>query len=141
VIEKGSTVKMHYKLFVDGNEVDASHNRGPLSYVHGAGQIIPGLEAQIVGMKTGDKKTVTLPPEKGYGKRNSLAVQKVPRNVIKDSDALKKGDIVRATKDEKVYQLTVIETGENEITLDMNHPLAGKTLNFDVEIVEIKPSK
>ncbi len=136
-IKKGSNVRMNYTLTVDGKVVDSSSGREPLSFEQGAGQIIPGLEKALEGLKNGDKKQVTVPPEEGYGVIDPKAVQKVPKASFKDMKNLKVGMPVRGQQGNRPIQATVVAIGAKEITLDFNHPLAGKTLNFDVEIVEV----
>ena len=137
MIQKGSKVTLHYTLTVDDQVVDSSRDRGPLDYVHGEGQIVPGLEEQLAGMAAGEKKTATVPPDKGYGERRADAVHKLSKAAFQDPSNLKPGDIVSGQADGQSFQAMVTEVGDDEITLDLNHPLAGKTLTFEVEIVEI----
>lgn len=138
MIANGSKVTLHYTLTVEGQVVDSSKGREPLNYVHGSGQIIPGLEQHLIGLKKGDKKSVVIPPEGGYGPHHPQGVQKVPRTAFKDSSTLKPGDIVSAQMSGKEFQATVTLLSETEVTLDLNHPLAGKTLSFDVEVVSVE---
>lgn len=143
-IEKGSKVSIHYHLKVDGTTVDSSEGRDPLTFVHGEGEIIPGLENELVGMNVGDKKNVTVPPEDGYGEHHEEGVQKVPRQAFKDADELNVGNIVAIqAPDGQAFQATVTEIEGDSVTLDLNHPLAGKTLNFEVEVMDVEdaPSK
>lgn len=137
-IKKGSKVSINYTLKVDGNVVDTSEGKEPLSYTQGSGQIIPGLEKQLEGMKKGDKKNVTVTPQDGYGDRNPNSVQKVSKDAFQNTDKLKLGDVVGGSVSGQKFQAVVTEIGEKEVTLDLNHPLAGKTLNFDVEIVGVE---
>ena len=137
-IKKGSKVSMNYTIKVDGVTIDTSTERGPLAFVQGSGQIIPGLENKLLGLDVGDKKTVTLTPEEGYGHRNPDAIQKVPLTVFEDAKSVQVGNIVRGAISGEEFQAIVLDIDENEITLDMNHPLAGKQLDFDVEIVEVE---
>jgi FKBP-type peptidyl-prolyl cis-trans isomerase SlyD len=143
-IEKGSKVSIHYNLKIDGKTVDSSDGRDPLTFVHGEGEIIPGLEDELVGMSVGDKKSVTVAPENGYGEHRDEGVQTVPRQAFQDADSLSIGNIVAIqAPDGQAFQATITEIEGDSITLDLNHPLAGKTLNFDVEIVNVEdaPSK
>ena len=137
MIKKGSAVKIQYTLSVDGVILDSSPEGDPLSYVHGAGQIIPGLEDQLAGLKAGDKKEVTVSPENGYGPIDPNALQKVPKAAFDNAQTLKIGDIVSGQMGEQVFNAVVSQIGPEEITLDFNHPLAGKTLRFAVEVVEV----
>ncbi len=130
MIKEGSKVKFDYTLTVDGKVADTSAGRGPLEYTHGAGHIIPGLEEELTGMKVGDKKTVKVAPEKGYGKVLEEAIRRVPKEAIGGAEHLKVGDMVGASA-------VVKEITDKEVVLDFNHPLAGKELTFDVEIKEI----
>ncbi len=138
-IEEGSTVKFHYTLTVDGAPVDSSVGKEPMSFVQGSPQIIPGLQEQMMGMMVGEKKSVDVAPEKAYGMPNPNAVQKVARTIFKDIKDLKVGSMVKGQSGNQPIQARVIEIGKKEVTLDMNHPLAGKALHFDVEVVDIQP--
>ena len=137
MIKEGSKAKFDYTLTVDGKVADTSAGRGPLEYTHGAGMIIPGLEKELAGMKVGDKKTVTVKPEEGYGLVREDAIKRVPKEAVSNAGELKVGDMVGASNGEHTFRAIVKEIGEKEITLDFNHPLAGKELVFDVEIKEI----
>ena len=137
MIKEGSKAKFDYTLTVDGKVADTSAGRGPLEYTHGAGMIIPGLEKELLSMKVGDKKTVTVKPEEGYGLVLQEAIKRVPKEAISNANELKVGDMVGASNGGHTFRAVVKEIGEKEITLDFNHPLAGKELVFDVEIKEI----
>ncbi len=137
MIKEGSKAKFDYTLTVDGKVADTSAGRGPLEYTHGAGMIIPGLEKELAGMNVGDKKTVTVKPEEGYGLVREDAIKRVPKEAVSNAGELKVGDMVGASNGEHTFRAIVKEIGEKEITLDFNHPLAGKELVFDVEIKEI----
>lgn len=137
MIKNGSTVKINYTLTVDGVIMDSSPEGDPLAYVQGSGQIIPGLEEQLEGLKVGDKKEVIVAPDKGYGTVDLGAFQKVPATAFQNAKELKVGDIVSGQLGEQVFNAIVSAMGVDEITLDFNHPLAGKTLRFAVEVVEV----
>lgn len=137
MIQNGSHVTFHYTLTVDGEVIDSSAGREPLSYVHGQGQIIPGLEEQLAGLESGQKVSVTVEPEKAYGPSHPEAIQQVPRAAFRDPDQLRPGDMVSGQMQGQQFQARVTEVGQEFITLDLNHPLAGKTLHFDVEILEV----
>lgn len=140
MIKDGSKVSIHYTLTVDGETVDSSDGLDPLQYVQGKGQIIPGLAEELSSLKAGDKKSVVVTPEKAYGQHNPQAIQKVPRDAFKEADKLKAGDVVSGSVQDQPFQAVVITLDEKEVTLDLNHPLAGKTLNFEVEIISIEAS-
>ncbi len=137
MIKEGSKVKFDYTLTVDGKVEDTSAGRGPLEYTHGAGQIIKGLEKELLGMNVGDKKTVTVAPEEGYGKVLEEAIRRVPKTAVGGAEHLKVGDMVGASNAGHTFRAIVKEITDTEVVLDFNHPLAGKTLLFDVEIKEI----
>lgn len=137
-IKNGSTVSMNYTLKVDDKVVDSSQGREPLTYVQGSGQIIPGLEEQLTGLKKGDKRHVTVEPEKAYGVADPRAVQKVPKKAFQEADKMQVGDVVTGKVNDQEFQATITAISDKEVTLDLNHPLAGKTLNFDIEIVDVK---
>lgn len=137
VIQDGSEVTLHYTLTVDGSVADTSREGEPLKFTVGARQIIPGLEEQLMGLRAGDKKMVTVAPEKGYGESRPDAIQKVPRKNFKDLPDLKPGTLVTAQGNGNVIQARIVEIASDTVTLDLNHPMAGKTLNFDVEILTV----
>jgi len=137
-ISKGSKVKINYALNVDGKMVDSSAGKQPLAFVQGAGQIVPGLEEQLEGLQAGAKKSVTVPPEKGYGQVNPAAVQKVPKTAFRDAPQLSAGRMVTITQGNRQFPAMIKSVGAKDVTLDFNHPLAGKTLQFDIEIVEVQ---
>lgn len=137
MISNGSTVKLHYTLSVEGAVVDSSAGGEPLEYVQGEGRIIPGLEQEIASCSQGDKKHVTVVPEQGYGLASSELVQKVPRSVFKDMQGLEVGAVVSGQAPGGMFRAVVTALDDSEVTLDLNHPLAGKTLHFDVEVVSV----
>jgi FKBP-type peptidyl-prolyl cis-trans isomerase 2 len=138
MISEGSAVKIHYTLQVEGEIIDTSKNREPLSYVQGEGQILNHLENHLLGKNVGDKFTVTLDPEEGYGLHNPNAIQSVPNAAFDDPGAVKVGaEVGINAEDGNVYRAVVTEKTDDTVTLDMNHPLAGKELEFDVEVVEV----
>ena len=139
VIQNGSTVAFHYALTVDGRVVNSSQGKQPLTYVQGMGQIIPGLEEQLQGLKRGDKRRIIVPPAKAYGHVDQDAYQNLPRKSFRNAKALKVGSIVNGEFGGKPVQATVLAINDGMVTLDLNHPLAGKTLQFDIEVVDVRP--
>jgi len=137
-IQEGSKVSIHYTLTVEGEVVDTSKGNPPLEYVHGKGEIIPGLEEALIGLKSGDTKNAVVTPEKGYGPRFDQAVQKVPAASFPQKNSLKVGDMVSGQVSGKPFQGKVVEVTAADVTLDMNHPLAGKELHFEVEVVAVE---
>lgn len=136
--KNGDTVKVHYTgKLEDGSEFDSSRDREPLEFTLGSGQVIPGFENGILGMNIGENKTVTIPPEEAYGPRHPGW----PRAVKKEQMPAGMNPIVGSflqvqQPDGSVIQVVVAHVGDDEVTLD-NHPLAGQSLFFDVELVEI----
>lgn len=138
MIKEGSTVAIHYTLTVDGKVADSSRGGAPLEYVHGAGNIIIGLEKALAGLKPGDKKSVDIEAKDAYGEVNPDAKRKVPRDAIQGIDNIKVGDMVGASSGEHSFRAMVSAVSDKEVELDFNHPLAGKALHFDVEVVSVK---
>jgi FKBP-type peptidyl-prolyl cis-trans isomerase SlyD len=124
----------------DGKVLETSKGREPLKYIHGQKMMIPGLEKELTGMKVGGEKNVTVKPEDGYGKVNPNAVQEVPKEKIPEN-ALKVGAVLAARSPEgMVVPMTVKQIKDKTVVMDMNHPMAGKTLVFDVKVVDIQPA-
>lgn len=139
-IEKDKVVSIDYKLTNDKNEtVDSSEGREPLAYLHGNGNLIPGLEKALDGKASGDKLTVRIPPEEGYGRRDDSKRIDVPLEVFKGAEEVKPGMQFQArNKEGAVELLTVVAVAGDKVTIDANHPLAGETLNFDVTVRAIR---
>ena len=138
-VEKNRVVTLNYTLRDEqGAILDASNERRPLSYLHGKGNIIPGLEQALVGKAAGDKLDVTVAPEQGYGPRDERLVQIVPRTKFGDVQGLAPGMQVRATGQRGPRMVTVVRVDRDFVTIDGNHPLAGRTLHFSVEIADVR---
>ena len=130
---------VHYTLTNDAGEViDKSPADAPLSYLHGAGNIVPGLEKALEGKSAGDKLQADVPPEEGYGPRHDGLVQVVPRAAFQGVDKVEAGMQFEATTAHGPLLVTVTEVGEEQVTVDGNHPLAGKTLHFAVEVTDVR---
>ncbi len=141
-ISPNSVVTMHYTLTDDsGTVLDSSANAEPLVYLHGAGNIIPGLENALVGKKAGDALDVRVAPEEGYGLVVEDLIQDVPREMFQGVDTIEPGMTFQA-QDQSGYIQRVTVTAVNDalVTIDSNHPLAGQHLNFNVTIVEVRPA-
>ncbi|WP_093010197.1 FKBP-type peptidyl-prolyl cis-trans isomerase [Roseivivax halotolerans] len=139
-VKTGDTVQIHYTgTLTDGSTFDSSEGRDPLEFTVGSGQIIPGLDKAMTGMSVGEKKTVAIPADEAYGQRQDEALQAVPREQIPADIPLDIGTQLQVqTPNGQVMPVTVAEVTEEQVTLDANHPLAGKDLNFDIELVDIK---
>jgi len=117
-IGRGKFVKVDYNVqTTDGEQVDSSDDRGPLEFVYGEGKVLKSLEQELKGLSVGDEKTITLKPKQAYGEYDNDAVTKIPRD--------------KFPEDEKI----------NEVTIDFNHPLAGKTLKFNVFVQEVREAQ
>jgi FKBP-type peptidyl-prolyl cis-trans isomerase 2 len=135
-VENGNTVKVHYTgKFEDGSVFDSSVNNEPISFEVGTMQVIPGFENAILGMTVGESKTVTLKPEEAYGYPLEGMVQEVPRALVPAD--VKAGAQLVSEGEQGTFNVVVKEVKEDTVVLDGNHPLAGKTLVFDLELVEI----
>ena len=135
----GDTVKIHYTgTLEDGSTFDSSQGREPLEFELGSGQVIPGFDNAVDGMTVGEKKTVNIPAAEAYGEHQPERVQKVPRNALPPEITPEVGMPLMATDPNGAQmQFTITEMDDESITVDGNHPLAGKDLNFELELVSI----
>ena len=139
MIADGSTVKINYVLTVDGQMVDSSEGKEPLEYTQGSGQLIPGLEKQLVGLKAGDKKNITVAPEDAYGLIDEKMVVELPKDKLAPGLTPEKGMVLQLpTKDGRTLQGMIVDIKEDALIMNFNHPLAGKELDFDIEVVDVK---
>jgi len=138
MIDNGSMVKVDYTLTVDGQEIDSSKGRDPLEFEVGKKQMIPGFESAVIGLKKGDKKSFTVSPEDGYGTVNQEAFQEVPKTQLPPDITPEPGMMLSAmSQDGKPFQVKIHEVKDDVLIVDFNHPLAGKELNFEVEVVDV----
>jgi FKBP-type peptidyl-prolyl cis-trans isomerase 2 len=138
VVAEGKTVTLNYTLKVDGKVLETSIGRKPLQFKAGSSQLIPGFEKAVMGMKAGQKKSFKISPEKGYGPGDPKAIKSVPISQIPPDIKPKAGMILDTKgKDGQRLPVRVVEVKKDVVIIDFNHPLAGKTLNYDVEILEI----
>ncbi|MFP5307280.1 MAG: peptidylprolyl isomerase [Gammaproteobacteria bacterium] len=132
---------IHYTLTNDAGEVlDSSREAEPLAYLHGAGNIVPGLESALSGKKAGDRLNVKVAPTEGYGDRDEALVQDVPRRAFQGISEIKPGMAFTAQSNRGAMRVVVTRVVGDMVTVDGNHPLAGETLNFDVEVTEVRPA-
>lgn len=137
--KNGDTVRVHYTgTLDDGTVFDSSRERDPLEFVLGQGSLIPGFESAVEGREAGEKVCVTLPPDKAYGDVDRELIFTVPRAQVPDHIPLNVGVPLQLSNEQGQMDVTITEVGADEVTLDANHPLAGKTLTFEIEIVEIR---
>jgi len=138
-VQNNCCVAIDYTLTNDAGEVvDTSEGRDPLVYLHGHHNIVTGLEKALDGKAEGDNVKVTVSPEEGYGERNEDMIQNVPREMFQGVDQIEPGMQFQAQTAAGPQIVTVTEVGDNEVTIDGNHPMAGQTLNFDVNVVKIR---
>ena len=137
-IQDGRKVSFDYTLTVDDKIMDSSQGKSPLEYTHGEGKIILGLAKQLRGLRAGDKKTITVSPKEAYGAVNPDAFKEVPRSSLPKDLEPKVGMLLQTKNpDGQLFPVTITEVKENTVVMDFNHPLAGKTLLFQVKIVSI----
>jgi FKBP-type peptidyl-prolyl cis-trans isomerase SlyD len=141
-VETGSSVSIEYTLKDEGGQVlDTNKGKGALTFTQGQRQIIPGLEREMIGMRAGDEKKVVVKPEDGYGPVMPNARTEVPKDAI-PKEGLKVGTPLMARSGSgETRPVVVKEIKESTVVLDLNHPLAGKTLFFDVKVLGVEPPK
>ena len=138
--KNGDTVQVNYTgKLADGTVFDSSVGREPLEFTLGAGQVIPGFEKAVFGMKVGEKKTVTIPVDEAYGPRRDDLVGELPREKLPSGLTPEVGQqLVMTRPDGAKVIVTITSVSDNTVMIDANHPLAGKDLTFEIELVKIK---
>ena len=141
-IQSGDTVSVHYTGRIENGEIfDSSQGRRPLSFTVGAGQLIRGFDEAVVGMTAGESKMVTIAPEQGYGPRREELVVDIPRDTVPEGMELEKGMRLELVDPQgNKIPAEVFEILDEVVKMDLNHFLAGKTLVFEIEILEVTPS-
>ena len=139
-IAKNKVATIEYTLTGDdGAVIDTSEGRHPLDYIHGIGGLVPGLEAELEGKEAGAKLAVTIPAEEGYGPHIEHLVAVVPKNNFDEPEKIDVGVRFHTTNEQgQTHVVTVTKVGDDDVTIDGNHPLAGKTLHFAVEVVGVR---
>lgn len=139
-IKDGIVVSLDYTLRLDDGEIVDSSEEGPLEYLHGYGEIIPGLEKALVGLTVGDNKKVVVSAAEAYGEVDMDAFEIVPRSMFPDDMELEEGLALslRDAETNEPFDAAIAEIRENEVMLDFNHPLAGETLHFEVSIPALR---
>ncbi len=142
-ISKDTVVTFHYRLKdQDGNELESSHGHDPMAYLHGHGNIISGLEKGMEGQSADATFTVTVEPKDAYGERQEGAVQRVPIKHLhgdkKQNAKLKPGTVVAINTEDGQKQVVVVKAGKFNVDVDTNHPLAGKTLTFEIDVESVR---
>lgn len=140
-VEKNRIVSFHYTLKdkETGSLIESSREGGqPVIFLVGAGEIIPGLEARMIGMKSGESREIEVPAEEAYGKRDPNLVQKAPREYFQNVPLEKGLPLQAQTPDGRTVNMVVVDFDDTTVTVDMNHPLAGRDLLFEVEVLDVR---
>ena len=138
-IDDDKVVTFHYSLRdSDAALIESSEGKTPVVYMHGHDNIVPGLESEMAGKTSGSKFTATVAPEKAYGQRDPNGVQRVPLKHLATKGRIVAGQTVAVNTTSGVRHARVLKVGHFNVDLDLNHPLAGKTLVFDIEIVDVR---
>ena len=138
-IGERAVATFHYTLTdAAGKVIDSSDGREPLSYLHGAGNIVPGLEKEMSGKQQGDVFNVIVAPEEGYGMPNPMMIQVVPREAFQGVDTLEVGMEFQAQTPQGPMSVAIAKLDGDEVTVDGNHPLAGQTLHFAIEVTDVR---
>lgn len=137
-VKNGKKISFDYTLTVDGGVVDTSSGKKPLEYTHGDNSLIPGLTRRMEGMEEGEQRKIEVPAEEGYGPVSKEAFREVPKSQLPQDIDLDPGMMLQAQRpDGSVLPVKIHEVKEGSVVIDLNHPLAGKNLDFDVKIVSI----
>ncbi len=140
-VEKNKVVTFNYTLRdkETGEVIDSSQMHGqPLTVLIGKGEIIPGLEERMVGMKEGETKQIEVPAAEAYGEKDQTLIQQVPREYFQGIELQKGMPLQAQTPDGQIINMVVLDFDDNTVTVDLNHPLAGKDLVFDIEVVNVR---
>ena len=142
VIKKGSKIKVEYEGSLDNGEVfDTSKGRDPLDFTVGEGKIIPGFENALIGMEKGEEKKIKIEPKEAYGDKKPELLKKIPKAQLPEDsrEKIEPGMVLgMKTPDGKQFPVKVTGVGKEDITLDLNHPLAGQNLNFRIKVIDIQ---
>lgn len=140
MIGQNSVVSMHYTLKNDNAEImDSSEGKEPMVYMHGANNLIPGLEAELTGKVTGATFSASIPPSEAYGEVSEGLIQVIKKEMFQGVESIDVGmSFVAQGEGGAQRQVTVTQVDGDDVTIDANHPLAGQTLHFDVEVVEVR---
>jgi peptidylprolyl isomerase len=138
-VKEGDKVKVHYKgALEDGTVFDSSEGREPLAFEVGTGQVIQGFERGVLGMKEGEVKQLSLPPEEAYGQHRKEMIGKLPMEQVRDPGIKPGSNIQVQTEQGEVIDAKVVQVAEDGVVVDINHPLAGETLIFEVTLVGLE---
>ncbi len=139
IAKEGRAVQVHYKgSFDDGTVFDSSYDRGDtIEFTVGAGEMIAGFDAAVAGMRVGETKQVKIDPEQAYGEHNPEGVQAVPKESFPENFEFEKGLVIEGSVQDQPVRGIISEVRDEFVVVDFNHPMAGKSLNFDIELVEV----
>jgi len=139
-VKKGNKIKIHYTGTLDNGQVfDSSEGREPLEFEAGSGKVIKGFDAAVIGMKKDEEKEITIKPEDAYGERNEELKQKIPREKMNIPGEIKPGMTLAVTApDGQQFPVVVAGVEEENIIIDLNHPLAGQNLTFKIKVIDIQ---
>ncbi|MGP4846033.1 FKBP-type peptidyl-prolyl cis-trans isomerase [Marinobacter sp. 1Y8] len=138
-IEKNQVVLFHYNVSDDqGNAIESSRGGEPNAYLHGHGGVIQGVKEALEGRDAGESFSVTITPDKAYGQRKADAMQRVPLKHLRGAKRWKPGMVAQVQTDQGPRHVVVVKVGHKFVDVDTNHPMAGKTLTFDIEIIEVR---
>ncbi len=138
-VAKDTIATVHYTgTLPDGEVFDSSRDKDPMTFLVGHKNMIPGFEEELMGASQGETRTFTLPPERAYGERDDDAVQQVSRDQFPENMEIKPGMMMAAQTDQGPIPFTISEINGDQITIDFNHQMAGKTLTFEVEVIEVR---
>jgi len=138
-IQDNLVVTLDYKLIVEEEMLESTEDGEPIVFIQGIGQIIPGLENALYGMKVGDQKTVVIPPEEGYGEYDPESTQEATKDEFSEEIPLDVGTFLDLEDDEgDILSAQITAADEDTVTLDFNHPLAGKTLTFEITVADLR---
>lgn len=140
-VAANTRVSIEYTLTVDGSVVDSTEGKAPFQYVQGKGQIVPGLEKALEGLKAGEAKEVTVFPDEGYGTVDPAAFVEVAKSQLPEGVAAETGMVLQGTNpDGQSFRAIIAAVKADSVTLNLNHPLAGKILNFKVKVLSVNPA-
>ncbi|ATX79940.1 FKBP-type peptidyl prolyl cis-trans isomerase [Mariprofundus aestuarium] len=138
-VSANKVVSIHYTLTRPGGDIiESSRNGDALTYIHGTDALVPGLEKEIEGKSAGDRISVSVKPEEGYGLRSDELIQSVPRSIFHFDGEIEPGMRFQADTGRGIELVTVVQVTEENVVVDANHPMAGETLNFDVDVIAVR---
>lgn len=138
LISKNSAVEFHYILSEAGNEIESSFDDKPLIYLHGHGGLFPALEEALEGKTANEKLEVTLTPEQAYGFPREDSIQRIPKKHLQFSGKLQIGTVAVVKSNQGTQEVTVVKVGKFNVDCDLNHPFAGKTLTFTIQVFSVR---